>query len=203
MIDDFKCIACGVSDKRPARRRIESAVLEAELAASGISTICFSSSAMPLSPVWQHVDRDLIETGNAVGLGPKRNSSCVGECLVRRCKELYAVIDDPEAITLCLESKGVPHPARDFYVLPANLLTAAFDHAIKSDIVFKRVGAHDVIIVGIKDTNSDSPGLIDVPCDRFEAERNFDVFGADLPEDCKRKAIVRPIRAFLFDSAAA
>ena len=90
------------------------------------------------------------------------------------------------------------HP-RNFGVHTANLLSTAFDDAVKTNIVLKRIGADDVVVVAIEDTDSNAACLIDAPRDRFEAYGNVNVPGDNWFKYSKRKTIVRPVGARLFN----
>src|SRR6516162_575655 len=96
----------------------------------------------------------------------------------------------------------MPLAAGDFSVDAVYLLPAAFDDAVESDIVFERVGTHNVIVVAIKNTNSDTPCLINVAGDGFEFQGDIDVLGGDGIKNCERETIIGSVRARLFNGAA-
>ena len=73
----------------------------------------------------------------------------------------------------------MPFIAGNFDVLAANLFTTASNNAIKANIVLKRIGADDVVVVTIKDTHSNSTRLIDASSDRFEPYGDINVLGDD------------------------
>ena len=62
----------------------------------------------------------------------------------------------------------MPFTAGDLGVEAVNLLSVAFDDAIKTNVVFERVRTDDVIVVAIENTDSDTPGLINVSSDGFK-----------------------------------
>src|SRR5262245_20975194 len=93
----------------------------------------------------------------------------------------------------------MPLIARNLDVHTSDLLSAAFDDAIEPDVVLKRVGTNDVIVVAIKKTNGNAAGLIDASRDRFELYRNVNVLGDEWFKNGQRKPIVCSVRAGLFD----
>src|SRR5215475_4449846 len=116
----------------------------------------------------QDIDCDLIKSCDAVGLGPQRDFSRPRERFVR-CREQRLSIElNGEMLSLSFQAQGVPFTAGDFDVDAIDLLPAAFDDAIKANVVFERVGARNVIVVAIEHTDSDTAGLIYVPSHRFE-----------------------------------
>ena len=48
---------------------------------------------------------------------------------------------------------------------------------IETDVVLERIGAHDVVVVGIAEPDGDAAGLIDFPGNRLESNRNVHVVG--------------------------
>src|SRR5262245_766869 len=96
----------------------------------------------------------------------------------------------------------MPLTAGDFGVDAIDLLPTAFDDAIKTNVVFERVGANNVVVVAIEDTNSDTPSLINVAGDGFEFQGDVDVLGDDGLENCEWETIVCSVGARLFNCAA-
>ena len=62
----------------------------------------------------------------------------------------------------------MPLTTGNFGIHTVNLLSTAFDDAIKTNIIFERVGADNVIVVTVENTDSNAARLIDAPTDRFE-----------------------------------
>src|SRR5262245_27577965 len=83
-----------------------------------------------------------------------------------------------------------------------NLFTTAFNHSIETDIVLKRIGTDDVVIVGISNANRNSACLINTACNRFESYGDFDVFGDNWLKDSEWKTIVSAIRTRLLNHRA-
>src|SRR5215475_15119015 len=96
----------------------------------------------------------------------------------------------------------MPLTAGDFGVDAVDLLPAAFDDAVESNIVFERVGSDNVVVVAIKNTNSDSPSLINVAGDGFEFQGDIDVLRSDGIKNCERETIIGSVRTRLFNGAA-
>jgi hypothetical protein len=77
------------------------------------------------------------------------------------------------------------------------------DDAIKADIVFERVGARDVVIVGRGHADGDAARLIDRAGDRSEPHRDFKVLARERLINRQRKAIAGLVLAYLRDCPAA
>src|SRR5215471_19305126 len=96
----------------------------------------------------------------------------------------------------------MPFTAGNFGVDAVNLLSAAFDDAIKTNIVFERVGTNHVVVVAVENADGDTPGLINVAGDRFEFQGDINVLGGDGINNCEREMIIGSVRARLFNCAA-
>ena len=75
-----------------------------------------------------------------------------------------------EALALRAEPELMPFVRRDFDVRAFELLARAFDHAVEADVVLQRIGAHDIVVVGIGEPHGDAAGLVDLAGDRLEAD---------------------------------
>ena len=62
----------------------------------------------------------------------------------------------------------MPFVGGDLQIRALELLATALDHAIEAHIVLQRVGASDVVVVGIAKPHGNSRGLIDFSGDRLE-----------------------------------
>ena len=89
-----------------------------------------------------------------------------------------------------------------FVSLPVNLFSTTFNNAVETNVVLKRIGTNDVIVVAIKETNGNACRLIDASRDRFEPYGNINVFGDDWFKNGERKTIVGSICTGLFDHSA-
>src|SRR5262245_15502557 len=156
----------------------------------------------PLLILGQYIDRDLIEACDAICLRPQCDLSCSGEGLVRRREKRFAAKLDGELVAPGLDAERVPLIARNFGIRAANLLTTALNDTVKTHIVLKRIGADDIVVVGIEDTDGNSTCLIDAPCDRFEPHGYVNVSGDNWFKNSKWKTIVRWVRAGLLDHPA-
>src|SRR6476660_4941194 len=96
----------------------------------------------------------------------------------------------------------MPFTGGNLGVDAVNFLSAAFDDAIKTNIVFERVGTNNVVVVAVENADSDTPGLINVAGDGFEFQRDINVLGDDGIKNCERETIIRSVRARLFNCAA-
>src|SRR5262252_6338473 len=96
----------------------------------------------------------------------------------------------------------MPLTAGNFGVDAVNLLSAAFDDAIKTNIVFERVGTNNVVVVAVENADGDAPGLINVAGGGFEFQGDFNVLGGDRIKNCERETIIGSVRARLFNCAA-
>src|SRR5215831_11722390 len=127
------------------------------------------SSVSPASLQW--CDRDRIEVGDTVGLGPQRHLPGIGKGSVLRREQRLAVKGDGEPVAFGLEREGMPLVRRDLEIGARQLLPAPFDDLIEAHIVFERVGAGDIVIIGRLQTHRDAARLIYLSSDRFEAHR--------------------------------
>jgi hypothetical protein len=134
-----------------------------------------SSASLPLD---QYTDRDLIEARDAVRLCPKRNFSRAGEGLIGAREQRFAVELNGEPLALRFEPERVPLISGDFGIDPVNLLPTALNDAVKANIVFERVCAHDVIVVGIEDTDGNATGLINAPATGLNLTETATFFAA-------------------------
>src|SRR6516165_1075554 len=96
----------------------------------------------------------------------------------------------------------MPFTAGDLGVDAVNLLSAPFNDAIKTNIVFERVAADNVVVVAVENTDSDTSSLINVAGDGFEFKRDIDILGGDGINNCEREAIIGSVCARLFNRAA-
>src|SRR6516162_3538051 len=96
----------------------------------------------------------------------------------------------------------MPFTAGDLGVDAVNLLSAPFDDAVKTNIVFERVGTNHVVVVAVENADGDTPGLIDLASDGFEFQRDFNVLGDYGIKNCERETIIGSVRARLFNCAA-
>src|SRR5262245_2040148 len=87
----------------------------------------------------------------------------------------------------------MPHIAGNFDVLPCNLLPATVDDPIETNVVLKRVGTNDVVVVTIKETNGNACRLIYASRDRFEPYGNVNVLADDWFKNSQRKTIVSSV----------
>ncbi len=100
------------------------------------------------------------------------------------------------------DAKCVPLIAGNFGVRTTDLFTTTLNDAVKTNVVLKRIGADDVIVVGIEETNGNPTRLVDTSSDRFELYGNVNVLGDDWFKNGQRKTIVCLVYTGLFDHSA-
>ena len=83
----------------------------------------------------------------------------------------------------------MPFPCGHLDVGARDLLAFALHDAIEPDIVFKRVGAGDVVIVRRHQPHGDAAGPVHRPGDRLEPDNDIDVFRRDRLVDGEREAV--------------
>lgn len=91
--------------------------------------------------------------------------------------QLLAIKRDGKVLAVGLQAERVPLVLGNFGVRACDLNTTAAGHAIEPDIVFERVGAHHIVVIGIGEAQRDSAGLIDASRYRFEPQRNIEILG--------------------------
>src|ERR1700686_4259437 len=89
--------------------------------------------------LWHRLQLDLIEAGDAVGLGPQREFARSRKRLILGGEQLLPVETYGEAVPVNPEAKGMPFIRGDPQVSACDLLPAALDHAIEADVVLHRV----------------------------------------------------------------
>src|SRR5260370_151603 len=163
--------------------------------------LLFGSARKSFHPLllWQRPDFDAIKPRYTVGLGPERDLACAGKGAVGRGEQLLAVKRDREPLTLRPQAKLVPRVGRDLGVGAFDLLAPALDHAIEADVVLERIGAHDIIIIGVADPDGDSAGLIDLPGHCLESNRDIHAARRYRSVDRERKPVIGRVRAGLLD----
>ena len=119
-----------------------------------------------------------------------------------RGDQRFAVEGDGEAVPLGLERQRVPLVRRDLGIGTGKLFALAFDHPIKSHIVFERVRTGDIVIVRRQQTQSDAAGLVDRPRYGFEPHRDFEVLTREGLVDRQREPVIGAILAYLRNRTA-
>ena len=130
----------------------------------------------PLALLLERYDRDRIEVGHAVGLGPQRDPAGIRKGWVVGLKERLAVKRDGEAVSFRLQRQRVPLVRRHLGIGAGQLFAFAFDDPVKAHIVFKRIGPGYIVIIRRRQPHDDAAGLIDRPRYGFEAHGQFQVF---------------------------
>src|SRR5262249_46602027 len=100
---------------------------------------------------------DLVEQRHAIGLGPQSDLAGISEGRVLDLEHLLAVVEYPEAIAAEVDAEAMPLVGGDRSVNPVAALASddveraagTVDGLVEDDVVFERVGADHVVIVGI------------------------------------------------------
>ena len=93
----------------------------------------------------------------------------------------------------------MPFTAGNFGVRTTDLFTSTSNDAVKANVVFERIGADNVVVVGIEETNDNPTRLVDASSDRFELYGNVNVLGDNRFKNGQRKTIICLVFAGLFD----
>src|SRR3954469_21697487 len=141
---------------------------------SGISEVpfeIFESVGMLVIPefrilnsdwLWQQRDCQSIEARHAVGLGPQRDPAGFGKALVGNAEQSLAVVSDGEPVALGAQAERMPLLRGHFQICAAELFAPAIDHPVEADVILQRIGAGDIVIVGVPQPHHDARGLIDL-----------------------------------------
>jgi hypothetical protein len=70
----------------------------------------------------------------------------------------------------------VPLVANNFDVYPIDLFAAASDYAIESNIVLKGIGADNVVVVGVGNSNCNATSLVYAARNRLEFKETSTFF---------------------------
>src|SRR6185437_3761375 len=126
---------------------------------------------------------DLVETGDAVGLGPQREFPRVRKRLVLSREQCLAIEAHNKAVPLGFEAERMPFIRSEREICAHDFLSSALDHAIEADVVFHRIGAGGVIIIGIDQPHHNAARLVHGACDRLETNRRINIFGGERAMD--------------------
>jgi hypothetical protein len=119
---------------------------------------------------------EAVEHGDAVGFGPKPDHASLRECRILDRKQRFAIKNHVEARSLKLDTQRVPLVGghRGLYAVATlaadNIQRAAsaVDGLVEHHIVFKGIGADDVVIVGVLRTPDNTTGAVLRPGNGFE-----------------------------------
>lgn len=73
----------------------------------------------------------------------------------------------------------MPRVAGNFCVYAVNLLATTLDDSVKADVVFERIGADNVVIVRVDNSDRDPSCLVGASGDGIEAHGNLDILRDD------------------------
>ncbi len=122
--------------------------------------------------------------------------------LSRRSKEDLSVVAHREAVALGAQTKAVPLVGADLQICAFELFATSLDDPIEAHVVFERVGASDIIVVGVAKAERNAAGLIDLARDGFETDDHLQICSRGRVMHRKGKPVVGPIGADLLDRAA-
>src|SRR6476619_1410923 len=97
----------------------------------------------------------------------------------------------------------MPNVAGNLGVHAVNLLATTLNDPVKADVILERIGANDVIVVRIGNTNRDTRCLVDTAGNGLEAYGNLDILRGDRLKDGERETVVSSIGTRLLDHAVA
>src|SRR5215213_10448183 len=120
-------------------------------------------------------DRDRVEMGDAVGLGPQRDLARSGEGAVLGREQSLVLERNGEAVTFGAQSEGMPLVRGNLEIGALDLLPATLHNAVKADIVFESVGTDDVVIVRARQPHRNAARLVDLAGDRLEMHADLDI----------------------------
>src|SRR6266487_7145583 len=121
---------------------------------------------------------EIIKQLHAIGFGPDANHSSFGKGFVVPLDGFLPIERHGEMIAAEVHPQGVPLVGGDLHVRSFLLCPLAFDRVINGHVVFERVGARYVIIVGVLGSPDDAASLVFLAGDRLELHFNEAVFEA-------------------------
>src|SRR5260370_29250272 len=96
----------------------------------------------------------IIERGYGISLCPKAHFASIFECVVSGLNLFVAVVIAGDLVSRSLYTQFVPFPRGDLKVSSSELTAATVDYMIESVIILQGVGANDVIVVRIFQTEN-------------------------------------------------
>src|SRR5438552_10010029 len=144
-------------------------------------------------------DRDRVEMGHAVGLGPQGYLAGIGEGAVLGGVERLAVKRHRKPVALGAPPERVPLARRNLHIRALDMLSSPVHDTIKADIIFQRISAHDIVIIRVGEPHRDAAGLIDFPLHRLEVNRHVHVLGCDGLINREREAVIGAVLTGLRD----
>src|SRR5690348_5850683 len=129
---------------------------------------------------------EVVEQGDAIGLGPYANFAGILESCVIPFQRFFAVVGHGEMAGLEIDTQSVPLAGGDFPVGSFLFRAAAVDGVVNGDVVFERIGARDVVVVGITGSPDQAAGAIFTAGYGFELHFDIAVFQAGVVLDADR-----------------
>jgi hypothetical protein len=115
-------------------------------------------------------DSQVIEISHRICFCPQAHFACVLEGFVLDFVQLFAIEIDYELLALRRHAQSAPLSRRNFHFLSV-CAAFAFERQISAfavldlvehDVIFERVGTHDVVVIGVLETPDQPGGLIPI-----------------------------------------
>src|SRR4051794_5045759 len=120
-------------------------------------------------------DRDRVEMGDAVGLGPQRDFARGREGAVLGREQSLTFERNGETVAFGAQSEGMPLVRGNLEIGTLDLLPATLHNAVKADIVFESIGTDDVVIVRAGQPHRNAARLVDLAGDRLEMHADLHI----------------------------
>src|ERR1051326_1591367 len=126
---------------------------------------------------------EIIKQRYAVGFGPNANLPRFFERVVVPFEPLLPIKSDNKMAALEIDSQCMPLLRGHFHFGSLLLCALAFDGVVNCDVIFKRIGASDVVIVRILAPPENAPSLVLLARDRLELHLDKTIFNAGIVLD--------------------
>src|SRR5215208_8338461 len=124
-------------------------------ARASVNTVSFAPQRWLLGAV-----DEVVEQGHTVSLGPHPDLARVLERFVTPVQRALAVQHHGEVIPLKIDAQGVPLISSDSHPRSLRFGTPPVDRVVDRHVVLERIGARDVIVIGIPGPPDQPAGLI-------------------------------------------
>src|SRR5450432_1953428 len=145
----------------------------------------------------------IVEVDDAVRLRPKPGFASSGEGRVLDFKHFLVVQTHGEEVAMKVDTQSAPSLLGNPVFYAVAVRHSAFGrkgqpltvlHFVKHNVIFKRVGAHDVVVIGVQVAPDQSGTLIHAAGYRFELDGECAVFKDGAIPNGQRKASRRTVR---------
>src|SRR6266496_3579250 len=135
-------------------------------------------------------DFQIVEVGDRISLGPKAHLAGTFEGVVTRLDFLEAVVIARNLVSRSLHAQFVPFSRRDLKIGSRELAAAAVDDVIEPVILLRSVGANDVVVVRILQTEDQSSCPVNASRHCLEPNAQIQVLKRSLIGDQQREAVI-------------